>query len=114
MRRFFSHFFPNIFGTSASTSHDRSGSHPHTDTAHSWSRKRNNKYVQFPEAIDLQPFSGSAEQRKNAPPLWSTAVVTSDGDVDGHSERAILQTKSYTVHSEQYSATNSLDGERSD
>ncbi|KFY89662.1 hypothetical protein V500_05555 [Pseudogymnoascus sp. VKM F-4518 (FW-2643)] len=102
MRRFFSHFFPNIFGTSVSTSHDQSRSHPHTDTAHSWSRKRNNKqYVQFPEAIDLQSFQGSAEQRKNAPPLSSTAVVTSDGDVDSHSERAILQTKSYTVHSEQ-------------
>ncbi|KFY26446.1 hypothetical protein V491_01304 [Pseudogymnoascus sp. VKM F-3775] len=112
MRRFFTHFFPNLFHTTVSTSNDGSKSHQLTDNTRSWSRKRN-KYEQFPEDIDLQPFPGSAEQRNKGPPQ-STVVVTSNGDVDNNSERAIFQTKSYTVHSEQCSGTNSLDGARSE
>ncbi|KFX89938.1 hypothetical protein V490_06755 [Pseudogymnoascus sp. VKM F-3557] len=113
MRRFFAHVFPKIFGTTAPTTNERSTSNQHTDNSHSWSRRRN-KYERFPEAIDLQPFSGSADQRGKAQPQSSTAVVTSQGDVDNHSERAILQTKSYTVHSEQYSSRTSLNGDSSD
>ncbi|KFY25433.1 hypothetical protein V493_04663 [Pseudogymnoascus sp. VKM F-4281 (FW-2241)] len=109
MRRFFSHFFPNIFGNAPTTSNDRSRSKSkshHSENSRIWSRNQRNHYEQFPEAIDLQPFSGGAD----APPHASTAVVTSNGDADNHSERAILQTKSYTVHSEHNSTINSLDG----
>ncbi|KFY08814.1 hypothetical protein V492_05892 [Pseudogymnoascus sp. VKM F-4246] len=122
MRRFFFHFFPNMFHSKAARYEDWTDSQQSSNNSHSWPWRRNrgeqsqngqSQHERSPEAINLHSFSGSSERRNMARPLSSSAVVTSSGDVDDHSERAILQTMSYTVHSEPYSPAGSLDVERS-
>ncbi|KFY45266.1 hypothetical protein V494_01021 [Pseudogymnoascus sp. VKM F-4513 (FW-928)] len=127
MRRFFLHFFPNMFHSHGATYEDWTDSQPSSNNSRSWPWRRSrgeqsqggqpqngqSQHERSPEAIDLHSFSGNSEQRNMARPLSSSAVVTSSGDVDDHSERAILQTMSYTVHSEPYSPAGSLDVERS-
>ncbi|OBT68143.1 hypothetical protein VE03_01615 [Pseudogymnoascus sp. 23342-1-I1] len=111
MRRFFTHMFPGIFG-GLSTIEELSKSPQHSDNNHSGSRRRNQN-EESPDSIDLQPFPANGQQRSRAAPQ-STSMVTSTGDADNRSERAILQTRSYTVHSEQDSIISSLDSESSD
>jgi hypothetical protein len=114
MRRFLKHIFPRVFDDSTvSNSHERAKAHQHSDNSHSWSRKRK-QYEQFPEAIELQLVPGSAKEGNKATFQSSTAVGTSGGDMDSHSETAILETKSYTVHWEQDSPSNSFESERRD
>ncbi|KFY58766.1 hypothetical protein V496_05969 [Pseudogymnoascus sp. VKM F-4515 (FW-2607)] len=108
MRRFFTHMFPGLFG-SLSAFVDPAKSPQRSNNTHSGSRRRNHLNERPPDSIDLQSFPVNGEQRNRATPQ-STAVVTSSGDADNHSERAILQTRTYTVQSEQDSIS-SLDSE---
>jgi hypothetical protein len=104
MRRFLKHVRPRIFDDStAADSNERYKGRQRTTNYRSWSRRRK-QYEQFPEPVELQLVPGGPEEG-NA--VSSTAVVTSQTDMDSRSERAILETKSYTVHWDHNSRSNS-------
>ena len=93
------HMFPRIFDDSTvSKSKGPSASHQRSDKTYSWSQKRKH-YEQFSEPVELQLVP---EGRNNKLEVECTAVVTSKWDVDGQSETAIMEMKSFTVSSEQH------------
>lgn len=97
MRRFLRHMFPRMFDDSTvSKSKEPSGSHQRSDKTYSRSQRKH--YEQFPEPVELQLVP---EGRNNKIEVQCTAVVTSKWDVDGQSETAIMEMKSFTVSSEQ-------------
>ncbi|KAI8653867.1 hypothetical protein NCS56_01342000 [Fusarium sp. Ph1] len=101
LRKFFKHFMPRIVGSSGASHYGTTsyGQHQQSNTL-SRVRKGRSQYAQFPEdnATELERFSD--DDNKNG----GTVVVgnaSTEGLRDDHSERAILQTQTFTV---QYSS----------
>lgn len=99
LRKFFKHFAPKFMGGSSSNpSYGNSYAVNPSTAAQSRARKQRRQYEQFEEEDnELQIFPNQPETGK-APGYSATTVdVGNGGDTDGHSEKAILQTKSFTV-----------------
>ncbi|RSM02378.1 hypothetical protein CEP52_007999 [Fusarium oligoseptatum] len=97
LRKFFKHFMPRIVGSSGGSRYGTTsyGQHQQSNTL-SRVRKGRSNYAQFPEdnATELERFSD--DDNKNG----GTVVVgnaSTEGLRDDHSERAILQTQTFTV-----------------
>lgn len=95
LRKFFRHVAPSWFGGDSSTpSYANNYPNPHSATNQSRTRKRR-QYSQFPEDNEMQVFDESEEPHKST--TATTTVDVSHEVEDNHSEKAILQTKSFTV-----------------
>jgi hypothetical protein len=98
LRKFFRHFLPRLVGTSEEASYIDGGSRTNQQRSVPLSRvrKQRNKYALFPEGAenDVQIFSMKSFNRGT-----TTVSISGNADVqmDDHSEKAILQTKSFTV-----------------
>jgi hypothetical protein len=101
LRKFFKHFAPRIMGSSVTNSYGHSYGHGQSTTAMSRSRKPRRQYSQFhDEENELDTFRGDSPPGRNKD--VATTSVTAEGAAEGdaHSEKAILQTKSFTVQYE--------------
>lgn len=107
LRKFFKHFAPKLMGTSRNgsatgTSHTYGQRSTNARTGGSTTlrsaRKSQHPYLHFAEDEDgsddheLQNFSRNASE-----PTTTVGVASSDPQRDDHSEKAILQTKSFTI-----------------
>lgn len=102
MRRFLKHILPSVFDdTNAGHTAERDR-HNADKTPGTWSRKRK-QYEQFPESVELQLVPRTIEEGTQQ----VSATVVASGDVDNNSDKAILETKSYTVQWDRGSHGNS-------
>ncbi|KAM0331306.1 hypothetical protein ACHAQA_002976 [Verticillium albo-atrum] len=98
LRKFFRHFAPRLMGGGSSSDPTYANQQRSAD-ALSRARKQRNPYAPFDEN-EMQTFSSSKDQDDGI--LGSTQVTVDAGsqsgvEPDNHSEKAILQTKSFTV-----------------
>lgn len=110
LRKFFKHFAPSFMGGSSAnpSSYAYNGRSSAYALSNHGARKQRKKYEQFPEENELRTFNSG--EGKRTPENDSDKVRTSGGvvsvnvagggadvDADNRSDKAILQTKSFTV-----------------
>lgn len=102
LRKFFKHFMPRLMGTSLTASRSYGPSHA-IQQSEARSRKRR-QYAQFPEEDDvdneLQVFSDDHVENGNESAASTSPIAdarSSAGDTDNHSEKGIVQTKSFAI-----------------
>jgi hypothetical protein len=104
LRKFFKHVAPRIMGSSTSRSRSNANSYAVNRSGHaavlSRSRKHGNEYDHFDCDNEMQIFDSPLRREKGGSPDQGTTSVTVDAHSaaeDSHSDKAILQTKSFTV-----------------
>ena len=104
LRKFFKQVAPRIMGSSTSRSRSYANSYAANRSGHagvlSRSRKHRSEYDPFDCDNEMQVFDSPPRREKGGSPDQGTTSVTVDAHStaeDNHSERAILQTKSFTV-----------------
>lgn len=101
LRKFFKHFAPKLLGGSSSNpSYGASYAVQQGTTAQSRARMQRRQYEQFPEDNELQAYPADDDDDGKSKAQGFTAntidIGAGEGD-DNHSEKAILQTKSFTI-----------------
>lgn len=105
LRKFFKHFAPKLMNSSRNGSTPGTTSHTYGARSHHQgsttlrsARKSQHPYLHFPEEEEgsddheMRNFSSSPGE-----PTTTVGVASGDPQRDDHSEKAILQTKSFTV-----------------
>lgn len=109
LRKFFKHFAPRVFGGGSSSNPSYPSYGPayamgRSGVAESRARKQRKHYEQFPEANEMATFNSGSGSQENITKEAAATSVTVDAntteeraETDAHSDKAILQTKSFTV-----------------
>lgn len=116
LRKFFKHFLPRLMGTSANGGSSSYANYANgygnsgpqrSNTMSRITRNKNRQYSQFgsaeagddtiSEETEMQRFSGDKKSGSAAVTIGVVSSGDREAQRDDHSERAILQTKSFTV-----------------
>ncbi len=98
LRKFFKHFAPKLMGGSSSNpSYGNSYAINPSTAAQSRARKQRRQYEKFPEEENEMQIFPQDDSGKGPGFTATTVDVGTGAETDGHSEKAILQTKSFTV-----------------
>lgn len=106
LRKFFKHVAPTIMGGSSNKSTTYANSYAMNRSgaaALSRSRKKRSQYEHFDDDNEMSVFPSSPTDGSDGKPGNGASVTvnadsnSATGEGDNHSEKAILQTKSFTV-----------------